>query len=379
VLAPASPPGIITAGRRVIGRASLTTEHDRYYQDRPSTGLVSVYGGSLVQWHTVVIAQTLWFRMPGTRTVYFSASPSVLWASAYYSQNKAVTSGQSGWLTGRPAQQQTSHWGQYPLHPQPDVQLLTGAVGRAEPAEPAAFRIGNRLHLMVLPFSDNQAGHQGPPAPLVQGRTGRYALYQDGKLIAHGATFAPSAPGGRGGIAGILGISARLRSRPSAVRLVVTATRSASVFPLSSSSTTVWTWRSHRRPAARVPSTWYCRSTFPGPMLRTCAVQPMMTLDYHVHGLGLNGRTAPGRQVIGLDAGHIQLGGQARITSASVQVSASGGRTWRRATVRAAGRGRFTVIFSGRARTEITLRVVARDGAGGSITETIRDAYGVRS
>lgn len=378
-LALASAPGLITAGRWVIGQDSLATEHDRYYQDRPDSGWVFVYGGSLTQWRYFVTSGAMEFRLPGTLTNYYSAGPSDLWTGGYVSSNVAQTGGQQGWLTGRPGKQLTSDWGQYPQHPQPNAQVLTGAAGHAFPAEPSAFRVGSRLHLIISPFSDNQAGHLAPPAGFVRGRTGQYALYQDGVRIAHGATFTPSAPGGKGGIAGLQGISARLRSRPSNIKLVVTAARSAALFRLSSSSTTVWTWRSQRRPGARVPSTWYCRSSYPSPMQRTCAVQPMMTLDYQVGGLGLDGRTSPGRQFIGLDAGHIQIGGHARITGASVHVSADGGKTWRHATVRAAGAGRFTVTFMAHAHTEICLRVAATDAVGGSITETIRDAYGVRS
>jgi hypothetical protein len=103
----------------------------------------------------------------------------------------------------------------------------------------------------------------------------------------------------------------------------------------------------------------------------------MMTLDYDVHRMSLRGATPPGRQVIGLAVGHLQLGGHAAITGATVQASFDGGRTWHRATVTRAGAGQFTASFTAPAGAEVTLRTRATDAAGGSIAETIQDAYRV--
>jgi hypothetical protein len=104
----------------------------------------------------------------------------------------------------------------------------------------------------------------------------------------------------------------------------------------------------------------------------------MMTLDYHVRRMALDGTTPAGCQVIGLDVSHIQLGGSARITGATARVSGNGGKTWRAAMVTARGHGHFTITFSAPASTDVTLRVAGADSAGGSITETIRDAFRVR-
>jgi hypothetical protein len=249
------------------------------------------------------------------------------------------------------------------------------------PAEPSAFRLGNRLVLLMAPFSDNQAGHVGPSADFLPGLSGSYALYQNGRQIARRNPFALSLPGRTGGIFSVLGTTARLTGRPATIRAVVTARRSAALFPHSTTTTTTWTWRTRPRPHARVPAAWRCQpaNRFPFGVTRTCAVQPLMTLDYHVRAMALNGSTAPGRQQIGLDVGHIQLGGRARITSVTARVSGNGGRTWRPAAVRADQAGHYTLTFTASAGTGVTLRVSARDAAGGSITETIRDAYGVRA
>jgi hypothetical protein len=101
----------------------------------------------------------------------------------------------------------------------------------------------------------------------------------------------------------------------------------------------------------------------------------MLTLDYRVHGLGLAESTAPGRQVISLSVGHLQLCVQTPITKAAMAVSFDGGHTWHPATVNRVGPGQFTASFIAPAGAAVTLRTSAADAAGGSITETIQDGY----
>ena len=59
----------------------------------------------------------------------------------------------------------------------------------------------------------------------------------------------------------------------------------------------------------------------------------MMTLAYGVAGLGLGGSAPPGRQVLQLSVGHLQLAKAAAVTKASVSVSFDGGKTWHPAQV----------------------------------------------
>jgi len=104
-------------------------------------------------------------------------------------------------------------------------------------------------------------------------------------------------------------------------------------------------------------------------------VQPLITLDYAVHGLSLSGTAPAGAQAITVTAGHLQLASDPAVTSARTKVSLNGGRTWTRAGVRALGRGRFLVTFTAPRSAWVTLRVTARDTAGNSLTETILAAY----
>lgn len=248
----------------------------------------------------------------------------------------------------------------------PQHQQLSGSLGKLLAVIPTAYRAGNKLTLIPNVFSDNEPGHAGSgffdyPGSGVK-ISGHYAVDQNGVQIAHGNAVSENS---------VLGLPpVTLSPGPSVIRFELTAVREGARFPLSSSSDTVWTWHSAPRPGATLPPAWVC--AFTG---RHCAVQPMMTLNYVVHGLRPDESTAPGRQVIGLSVGHIEPGPGVRVTHASMQVSFDGGHTWQPAAVTPAGPGQFTVSFTAPAGAKVTLRTSATDAAGGSITETIKDGY----
>ena len=63
------------------------------------------------------------------------------------------------------------------------------------------------------------------------------------------------------------------------------------------------------------------------------------------------------------------------ITRAQAQVSLNDGKSWQRARVRTAGRGRFRVKFTAPRSAQVSLRITAADVAGNTLTETILRAY----
>ena len=76
--------------------------------------------------------------------------------------------------------------------------------------------------------------------------------------------------------------------------------------------------------------------------------------------------TDPGRQVIRLSVGHLQLASNPAITRATMAVSFDGGKTWHTAKVSPAGKpGQFAAAFPAPAKAFVTLRVTATDKAGG--------------
>jgi hypothetical protein len=350
------PPGIIPAQHFAPGAASLATVHERYYQDAKTSGSWCTLGGYVYPaaygYISVGNCDRFPLRLPQARTQYLSAGPSVIWQSGYTSPDGGQADGPRSYRAG---QQLTRDWGAYPLHPQPDLQTLHGLAATAFfPARPSAFRTGNTLHLDVTPFSDSDPGHLGPG--YAAGAAGSYAVYQNGTRIARGNPARQISP-------------VQVSARPSLIRFTLTARRPGPASRLSAASTTTWTWHTRRRPAATVPPAWSCDG------VQRCAVQPMMTLDYHIAGLALDGTTAAGRQVISLDVGHIQLGGHARVTRVTARVSFTSGRSWRPATITPLGHGHFRITFTGRRGAYVTLRTNATDAAGNSITETIQHAY----
>ena len=194
-----------------------------------------------------------------------------------------------------------------------------------------------------------------------------YEIDQNGTKIAGG-----SVPNFFGPVAA----SATLSPSPSVIRFSLNTSQSTAMGPLSTATHTVWTWRSAPEPGATLPSGWTCLPG--GAVSRACAVQPMMTLRYGVAGMNLSGATNAGQQVVHVQAGHLQLARAAKITGVGVSVSFDGGKTWHPAQMTGSGNS-YDAVFSAPAGARVTLRTSASDGSGGSVTETIHNAYAVAS
>jgi hypothetical protein len=364
------PAGHIPAQHFVVRPSSLATVTEHYVQDRPARGFWAVSGGTVPELRAglAAIEFLLPVRLPGRQIQYMTGNPAVLWRSEYweFGGDRFIVGGQAEVLRSRPAGQHvTEEWNRYPLHPQPDVSLA-GFSDMPFTEIPSAGRAGDVLSVVQLAFGDNTPGHLGrgiepePPGKT----TGRWEIDQNGARLAAGDGLTTIPP-------------VRLSARPSVVRFTLMASRHDSRFVLSPSSSTTWTWRSRRAPAARVPAPWHCPTgaSATSGLTRQCAVQPMMTLNYQVAGMTSTGATAPGRQVINLSVGHIQLARAAAITGARMQVSFDGGTTWHAARVAATGHGHFRITFTAPPRAFVTLRTSATDKAGGSIAETITRGY----
>jgi hypothetical protein len=360
--------GTIPAQRHVINQASLATVHLRYYSAARSDGLLGTFPAFPIQ-NVCPLGAAIFSdaQFPMQQTEYLSASPSLSWESQY------ILNGQEDYSGGQvgapqaylPGEHVTDDLGAYPLHPAPNVRLSD--IPGLPPVQASASRAGNTLRLALTAFSDSVPGHVGqgtfPPVKTV----GSYEIDQNGTKIAGGTVAHFYGP---------FAATATLSPSPSVVKFTLNAAESSKLNPLSTASQTVWTWRSAAEPGSTLPPGWTC---LPGGQPdRACAVQPMMTLRYGVVGMGLTGSTSAGQQVVRVTVGHLQLAKAAKITGAAVSVSFDGGKTWQAASVAGSG-GRYAAVFSAPAGALVTLRTSATDAAGGSVAETITNAYQVES
>lgn len=110
-----------------------------------------------------------------------------------------------------------------------------------------------------------------------------------------------------------------------------------------------------------------------------CQILPALTLDYRLTADENNTNDQP-IQRMKLDVGHVAYdgaGSRAPITSAKVSVSYDGGSTWHNAIV-AGANGSYQVTWPNPASvhgTSPAIKVTATDADGGSIAQTIANAY----
>ncbi|HWG28787.1 hypothetical protein [Actinospica sp.] len=110
-----------------------------------------------------------------------------------------------------------------------------------------------------------------------------------------------------------------------------------------------------------------------------CRLLPALTLDYRLDTDQTNTSDQP-IELLQLGVGHVgfdRVESHAAITSAAVSVSFDGGKTWQQATTTGSG-GRYIAAWDNPTSAKGTspeLKVSATDAVGGSITQTIVDAY----
>jgi hypothetical protein len=145
---------------------------------------------------------------------------------------------------------------------------------------------------------------------------------------------------------------------------------------------TSWTFRSGPadRVFSRLPGPEQCA---PDPTAG-CSLLPLLFLRYDLP-LTMDSQAVAGQPLTAqFTAGYQQNAPAAPDVTATVAASFDGGKTWSApAGATALGGGRFSVTISqpqlSATNGFASLRVVARDGAGNSVTQTIIDAYGLTS
>ncbi|WP_194924230.1 hypothetical protein [Catenulispora pinisilvae] len=110
----------------------------------------------------------------------------------------------------------------------------------------------------------------------------------------------------------------------------------------------------------------------------SCQILPMLNLSYQLNTDGSN--TSHAVSVLNLTVGHESYdgqGSQAQAASAKVEVSFDGGATWKPAATIPTVQNHYLAIWpdTGAKGSMPSLRVTATDSIGGSITQTIANAY----
>ena len=207
----------------------------------------------------------------------------------------------------------------------------------------------NDIQFNISPWTDGGAGHSGAmPADEYDGRT-TYAAYRDGTLIAHGL--------GRAG--GLWGQPAEKLP----YRLVIDSARDAAEWKTSISTHTEWNFVS-------------------GPVSGDALVPvELLQLDYTVATDTADDVPAGHWTTVGLSAATQEwLDDVTRASSATLSVSYDDGAHWEPVTLDAQGKGAWTARF----RTPstpggaVSLKATASDGHGGSVSQEIIRAFGLK-
>ncbi len=353
------PMGVIPTQHWVASPATLATVTNRYYLDAKSSAFWATGGGDLLQLETGTLTGAIsTFPVPGLQTQYLTGSKSIAWQTQFFSFNGA---GQvDSFHTLVADKNATETWNQYPLHVQPEVQLLSGPLGAALPQVPSAFAADNYLWLIAAPFSDNdsQYGHIGGNFA-----NASFTVTDNGHRLA------------RGRYDEFLRVKLPAAQASSVIAFHLQATASNPLTQLSPATNTTWTMHLNTS-QVKIPNSWVCASA-DFSLIRHCAIQPLLALDYQVQGLALTGVDPSGPQRVDVTVGHIALANASAITSVSAQVSWDQGLFWQSAAVTRTGAGQYAVSFNPPPGVDVSLKLTATDAAGNSVSETITNAYAV--
>lgn len=353
-------PEVVPAQRFAVNQATLATENSRFYSAIPQTGYMANISAFSHQLGSLAILPRT--QYPLHLTMYLTAHPRLTWDTDYILWGRALdfVGGQiSRDQVFIPGQRLTLNWGAYPLHPAAATKV--NQVSGAFPIAPSASRTGDVLGLQVGTFGDNTPGHTPFAINAPFHATASYQLDQNGTKIAGG----PLAH-----FHGYATIAAKLSPTRSLIKFVLNAAQPATLSPLSTASQTTWTWWSTHESSTTLPPGWVCTVG----RTRSCAVQPLLTLRYGIVGMGINGSASPSEQVLRLSVGHLQLAKASPITSVAVSASFDGGKTWHPTRVTGSGTS-YAAVFNAPAGAMVTLKTTATDAAGGSVTQTITNAY----
>lgn len=251
-------------------------------------------------------------------------------------------------------------WGHGPLTPQ--VGQYTNGMACNACVDPDT----GTTDFGITEFTDsdpNSAAHDLGP-----GYTSTFTVYRDGVQVATQSGWPHTEVPGT-------------TDQPATYRMVYDADTTASGLPMSQSTKTHtditfrYTPDSAQQPTLPADDVCYAADF----EALKCKILPALTLDYHLATDGSNTSHLP-LQLLDLGIAHQSYQGQgshAAITAATVSVSYDAGKTWVPAAVVPTGDGHYLAAWpnSGPKGSAPWLKVTASDAIGGSISQTVADAY----
>ena len=356
-----------------VTSAQLATEHHHYYTDpaAPKQGGVDEIPTDYANPLPVTMSALVPQSMPADVTEYLSVLPNAVWSQdAYDSANIEFVADPAVLKAGSTS---SIDWGRGPLAPGVGRHTITPGANDASGYCQACLA-GADLQLSFNDFNDSAPGQKGaaafwPDASSAPQESTTMSGYQNGQLL--GTTPNSS--------------SFSISDAPAAgaqYKVVYDTSVTAPYLSESTSADTtlVFSTTPAAEAAAALTPLGSCTGQSP---VTPCQVLPLLNLSTQL-AVSESGTAAAGTETMGLSIGHVSYNGtgsHAAITSAGVQVSFDGGKTWQTADLAqtgAATAGSYTASWTNPAAdtgSYPSIRITATDAVGGSISQTVNNAY----
>lgn len=351
-----SADGIPAQEQDTVRQDQVATVTDRFSADPATKGaqgsllvgasdpLLARYGASSIGYGT---------PMPGDTTDYLASTVGGLWQQQSFGSNNVVLVGDTHTYQAR--HDYTVDWAHGPLAA--EFGQHTGF------QECLACATGSTLSLIYSPVGDSDPTHAG--LLFTQPTSSHFTLYRNGTSVfdqdGYDGTVLDNVPAGPATYRGVFDLN--MTGVPGFSQSTVTHTDLTLRYD----------------PNATTGSTLPAPSQCEGQTASTpCVILPALTLNYRLDTDENNTSTSP-VQALNLTVGHLSYdgaGSHAPITSASVRVSFDNGSTWQRVPVIGFA-GHYVALWRNTAGTSPSIEVTATDAVGGSITQTVTNAYTV--
>jgi hypothetical protein len=290
-----------------------------------------------------------------TRTEYFTAGSGLYWTTAIGADAYVRDLQYTSLRAYRPGEHTSETYFAEPEHP--GVQLARDG----QSVLCAACSGSDDLQFNIYPFS-SAAGTTAGIDPLLDGESEPISMEvrRDGALLGS-ADFGAQAAG------------VTVPKGRATYQLTEHAARDLTTLPLSTSSSTTWTFTADPGHGPHVPADLTCVDGG-----SACSPLPLLFADYSAADATSSDSLAAGRHTLSLSVAHQQDAAAPAVSGATASVSYDDGATWVPAPV--SGRdGRYSAAFS--VPTDgngyVALRVSAWDKAGNRIDQTVLRAYRV--